>query len=448
MTRALPGRVCSFALDVGLAFLMIGCGSGGGSSGGPPPPPVAVAVSPGTATVALGGTQQFSATVTGASNTAVTWEVGSVVGGNSTLGTISSTGLYRGPQFMPSLGVATVTAVSQADTTKSASSQITFTSGPLTVIVAPSSAVVPIGCVQQFAATVGGPLNLTGVIWSVNGTNSGNSTVGTISAGGLYAPPSALPAPATVAVAATSGLDPSTSGSASVTVAPASACLASLSPIVAMQNSGELTLTVNGSGFSSASQVMFNGFARPTSFVGSMQLTAMLGSADIAASGTFPVRVQTGASSSNSASFFVVPAIQPQSVAVTAGAESANINIEVPQVFPVSLKFLKVGVENQPVAVGVRIAQGDSANLYIVGEGVQPGTFYVISGNPADITVTQPLAGDFGPTTNGFPAVHVQVSVSTTAALGPRSILITNPTGEISIFPGGLQICNSSGVCQ
>src|SRR5207253_7668327 len=44
--------------------------------------PVSVAISPTSATVGAGGTQQFTATVTNTNNTAVTWQVNGVPGGN------------------------------------------------------------------------------------------------------------------------------------------------------------------------------------------------------------------------------------------------------------------------------------------------------------------------------------------------------------------------------
>src|SRR5256886_1470634 len=88
------------------------------------PVPVSVTISPISATVAVGGTQQFTATVQNTSNTVVTWQVNGVMGGNATVGTISSSGLYAAPA---SPATVTVTAVSQADTTKSASAQVTIT---------------------------------------------------------------------------------------------------------------------------------------------------------------------------------------------------------------------------------------------------------------------------------------------------------------------------------
>jgi len=89
--------------------------------------PASVTISPASATVAVGGTQQFTATVQNTSNTAVTWQVNGVAGGNATVGTITSSGLYTAPGAVPSPAAVTVTAVSQADATKSASAQVTVT---------------------------------------------------------------------------------------------------------------------------------------------------------------------------------------------------------------------------------------------------------------------------------------------------------------------------------
>ncbi|CAM3108676.1 glycoside hydrolase family 18 protein [Corallococcus soli] len=59
----------------------------------PPPPVVSVAVSPTDVILVPGGTQAFSATVTGTPNTAVTWSVPQGPAG----GTVSATGVYTAP---------------------------------------------------------------------------------------------------------------------------------------------------------------------------------------------------------------------------------------------------------------------------------------------------------------------------------------------------------------
>jgi hypothetical protein len=87
---------------------------------------VSVSMSPTSAALSTSQTQQFTATVTGSSNTAVTWAVNGVTGGNSTIGTISANGLYTAPSAVPGPAGVTVTATSQADTTKSASAAVTI----------------------------------------------------------------------------------------------------------------------------------------------------------------------------------------------------------------------------------------------------------------------------------------------------------------------------------
>ncbi|MGH9523933.1 MAG: PKD domain-containing protein, partial [Terriglobales bacterium] len=76
-------------------------------------PPVTVAVSPLNATVHLGATQQFTATVTNATNTSVTW--------TATAGTIDASGFFTAPA---SVGSVTVTATSVADPSRTASATV------------------------------------------------------------------------------------------------------------------------------------------------------------------------------------------------------------------------------------------------------------------------------------------------------------------------------------
>jgi hypothetical protein len=93
----------------------------------PPPPPVSISISPTSASVRVRTTRQFTATVTNTSNRSVTWKVNSVPGGNATFGTISPSGHYQAPNNVPSPSKVTVTAISNADTAKSASATVTVT---------------------------------------------------------------------------------------------------------------------------------------------------------------------------------------------------------------------------------------------------------------------------------------------------------------------------------
>src|SRR5882724_6494646 len=62
---------------------------------------VKVTVSPQNQAVGVGLTQQYAATVTGLTNTSVTWSVANAGLGNSTVGTITTTGLYKAPATIP-----------------------------------------------------------------------------------------------------------------------------------------------------------------------------------------------------------------------------------------------------------------------------------------------------------------------------------------------------------
>ena len=88
-----------------------------------------VTVSPASATVITGATQQFTATVDGSNSAAVTWMVAGVAGGNAATGTISSTGLYTAPATVPTSAVS-VTAVDASDTAASATAPVTVTVNP------------------------------------------------------------------------------------------------------------------------------------------------------------------------------------------------------------------------------------------------------------------------------------------------------------------------------
>ena len=94
---------------------------------------VSVTISPTLITMATSATQPFTASITGSTNTAVTWQVNGVSGGGSTNGLISTTvlgtsneAIYLGPSTVPSPASVSVTAVSQADPTKSATATITI----------------------------------------------------------------------------------------------------------------------------------------------------------------------------------------------------------------------------------------------------------------------------------------------------------------------------------
>jgi hypothetical protein len=243
--RFLP--VLYLSISTCLLFSITSCGGGTANNeggGNPPPPVVAVSISPTSATISADGTQQFHATVTGSSNTAVQWEVNNVAGGSSQTGTISNAGLYTAPSPTTTLQV-TVTAVAEADTTKKANAAVTV--NPITVpppvisvTISPISATLAVSTTQQFAAMVTGTTN-TGVTWSVDGVAGGNTTVGTVSSSGLYTAPALSGGHV---VTATSVAD--TTKSASAAVAVISLMVSPPSVTLAPFGTGQFTASVQG----------------------------------------------------------------------------------------------------------------------------------------------------------------------------------------------------------
>lgn len=90
-------------------------------------PSITVGLSPATANVALGSAQQFFGYAVGNINNALTWYVNGFAGGSTTTGTINTAGTYVAPANMPMSGnTVTITVISQADPTKTASSVISL----------------------------------------------------------------------------------------------------------------------------------------------------------------------------------------------------------------------------------------------------------------------------------------------------------------------------------
>ena len=162
---------------------------------------VSISVSPTSTSVTAGGSRQFTASVLGTSNTAVTW--------SASAGSISNAGVFTAPNVSSATSV-TVRVTSVADSTKSASSVVSVqavAAPTISVSVSPASASVKSGAGQQFVATVQGSSN-TAVTWS--------ASAGAVSPSGMFTAPS-VTANTTVTVTATSSAN--TTKKASVNVA-------------------------------------------------------------------------------------------------------------------------------------------------------------------------------------------------------------------------------------
>lgn len=125
---------------------------------------VTVTVDPTSVTIPVGGVKQITAKVTGSANTTLSWTVSGIAGGNSTVGTINSTGLYSAPASPPKGYSVTVKAVSNADPSAAAKCKVTVSNQvPYVTGVAPNP--LPPG---PFTLTVTGGRFVNGaqVLWN------------------------------------------------------------------------------------------------------------------------------------------------------------------------------------------------------------------------------------------------------------------------------------------
>ena len=365
---------------------------------------IVVLVSPATGAVRAGSQQIFTATVSGTTNTGVSWTVNGIPGGNDTLGTIIGNGNYTAPVAPPTPNNITVTATSIQDPTSSGNAAITLenampvlttvdpmtyttsvpftmtvtgtgfmqgsvvnfgtvplpttfvsptqltatgtattaqvgvlpvtvtnpnpgavTSAPINVqvngpnpnikvVVSPKTATLGAGNTMQFQATVTGTTD-TSVVWSVNGINYGNDSIGNIDGNGNYTAPVVLPTQTSVTVTATSEVDATKSDSATVTLENPKPTLSAITP--GTLGLGAFQITLYGTGFVASSNVSFGGQSLQVNYADSTMITA-IGTASSTQVGNVTVSVinpAPGGGTSNGVTVTVTTAGTPVSQA-------------------------------------------------------------------------------------------------------------------------------------
>ncbi len=214
------------SVALGVLIALAACG-GGGDDATPPPPPVAVAISPGTAAVNAGETQPFTATVSNATNTGVTWTAsGGTIAGSGTTATWTAP-LGGGPY--------TVTATSAADPSKAASATVTV--NPVGIAVTPATVTVGAAGTLQLTAAVSNSSN-PGVTWTASG--------GTLAGSGATVTWTAPVASGTYTITATSAADPSKTATATAAVTPVQVAVAPATQVLWRGEPIQLTATVTG----------------------------------------------------------------------------------------------------------------------------------------------------------------------------------------------------------
>ena len=217
-----------FAVTLLSVALWSGCATGGGGHTGDK---ITVTVNTNPkdqANVAVTLTVQYVATVTGTSDTVVTWSLTQSGGGTCTgtpnpCGTIDANGLYTAPATAV---VVEVTATSHANPTKSDTKQLNVLG--ITVTVTPklndNSLNVGKGVTQQFTATgVPDDARVQSFTWSLV-CDAGPGLCGTltpdpnVSSAARFAAINSIPSPAVAHITATSTIDTTVSNTVDVTI--------------------------------------------------------------------------------------------------------------------------------------------------------------------------------------------------------------------------------------
>jgi hypothetical protein len=215
-------------------------------------PTVAVSASPADVSLMASQVHQFTASVTGSTNTAVSWTM------SPAAGTLSNTGLYTAPATISATQTVTLTATSTADPTKRSSVVVSLKP---TVAISASPANVTLTALQTqlFTAAVTGSSSAA-VSWTMS------PAVGTLSGTGLYMAPASINAAQIVTLTATSSVDPTKSSSVTLRLVPTLTLTLSV-PSATVPSGSQLSGAVTLSGPSAVDTVVALSSSAPASLI-------------------------------------------------------------------------------------------------------------------------------------------------------------------------------------
>ncbi len=172
---------------------------------------------------------------------------------------------------------------------------------------------------------------------------------------------------------------------------PGTPQISSLAPASALTGGAAFSLAIRGSNFTSSSQVLWNGSARPTTFGSSSSVSAQIPAADIAAAGSMSVTVADPSGTSSASTFSVATASNP-TPAISA-------------IFPVSAT-----------------ATGPALSLTVTGSGFVAASAVLWNGSPRPTTATSATS------------LTAQITAADIAAQGSAAVTVSNaaPGGGIT----------------
>ncbi len=340
----------------------------------------------------------FTATVTNATSTSVTWSVNGVTGGNIAVGTIDTNGLYRAPSILPSPASVTIQATSVASPTSSGTATVTVTS-----VGASISKVSPASITSLTAGSTDFLLKVEGLNFVAGAPGSGATIV--FNAQNL-----------------------STTCSSTVCTATISAA--------SVTSPGDYGLRVVNPATSS--------LPGPSNLVGLKVLDATTESKDIN-DATVPVVTLTTANPNQGCTDPPLPTDPGcQNISVveptTAGSLVEHYNMDLIGIVAggaCNLRGTGITLTRPAPAAGVQdfdiCVQNNTTEPSLVLKATDT---YTISGpNPNDITIVS--VTDFG---GGLGTIQIKLQIGSTTVVGPRTLFVENKNREKAALVGGIEV--------
>jgi len=397
-------------------------------------------------------------------NRTVSWSVTGSGCSGASCGAITSTGNYTAPEFLPEPPIVLIIATPAADPAKFNSLPVTLASG-VSISISPETSALPLGGSQTFHATVTGASD-TSVTWDAGGAVGGNASLGTVNNSqsnpneALYTAPLNLPAGNSVVIRARSNANANISASVLVTIF-SGPMISTLIPSSATSGSvSGMVLSVAGGNFVSSnsgpsSAILVGRAARDTFCISRFQCTVQLTSSELVFSGNISISLRNpDGEVSNSVIFAVLPPV-PDAIPLNAAAPSQtgkdivvtglSSNPGSPQAGNSALDVAAIGA----YSVGTSSCSLGANPVVIARPSIGFATSNVCVFSPSGLdtsfryTVSGPVAPDMIVVSSqdiGFGIVRLTLQVPATAATGPRTLFIENPSGDQAAGTGAIEV--------